>query len=443
MVDDTTPHVAPVSRRRRALFIALTALVVAGAIEAASAVAWWLSGSSSPAVGVGLELGADAADGEEKSGGPVFDPRQGVVLHPFLGFVLDAETAPRLGNSEVARRLGFPFNLHKPIRGPSDDALVVALFGGSFAEQTYIFAYAELTEALASIERFAGRKIILINLASGGYKQPQQLQALHYLLALGGHIDVAINLDGFNETALIRDENISLGTHPSFPRSWRLRVDDLGPETRRAMAEIAWLEDRRRRSRTWASEAPWRWSFTVRLVHSRIHCMIVDAIARREALIRDAESGEASFQAAGPKFHYADWDQAFDAAAALWRRSSLLMHRTLMASGGEYHHFLQPNQYVEGSKPLSPEELRDAYVGDSGFRRDIGRGYPRLVAAGESLRADEGVAFHSLLRVFADRQETLYVDNCCHVNRAGYRIIAEAIARHVENRDSGSPSPER
>ncbi|MEO1367751.1 MAG: hypothetical protein AAFX50_11285, partial [Acidobacteriota bacterium] len=108
----------------------------------------------------------------------------------------------------------------------------------------------------------------------------------------------------------------------------------------------------------------------------------------------------------------------------------LLMHRTLESSGGEYHHFLQPNQYVQGSKPLSPEELRDAFVSDSGFRRDVGRGYPRLVVAGEGLRAD-GVSFHSLHRIFADRPETLYADPCCHLNAAGYRLAAAAVAQRI------------
>ncbi|MEM8993408.1 MAG: hypothetical protein AAGF23_01325, partial [Acidobacteriota bacterium] len=213
---------------RRVLFAALTVFGVIVVIEAFSACClWWLddTGNRFAAAGesaVGPGAGEDAADG--------FDPRQGMVLHPFLGFVADAETAPRLGKSEVGRRFGFPFNRYDPVQPKSDDALVVGLFGGSFAEQTYVFAHRELTQGLASIDRFAGRRVVLLNLAAGGYKQPQQLQALTYLLSLGGHVDVAINLDGFNEVALVRPENVELGTHPSFPRSWRLRVDDLGPE---------------------------------------------------------------------------------------------------------------------------------------------------------------------------------------------------------------------
>ena len=36
--------------------------------------------------------------------------------------------------------------------------------------------------------------------------------------------------------------------------------------------------------------------------------------------------------------------------------------------------------------------------------------------------------FHDLTRVFADHPESIYFDDCCHVNRLGNQILAEAIA---------------
>jgi hypothetical protein len=42
----------------------------------------------------------------------------------------------------------------------------------------------------------------------GGYKQPQQLMALNWFMALGGEFDIVINLDGFNDVALPALENV-------------------------------------------------------------------------------------------------------------------------------------------------------------------------------------------------------------------------------------------
>lgn len=410
----------------------MAAMLIIVVVELMSACCLWLL--RDPQVGLPGDGAARQAEQDAPTGDPSF--RHANVLHPFLGYVLNPETVPGLGDSAQARGLGLPFNVEDPIQAVSPEILVVALFGGSVAEQTFIYARRELSRGLGAVERFSGRRIVLVNMAVGGYKQPQQLQALSYLRALGGHVDVAINLDGFNEIALIRPENIELGTHPSFPRSWKLRVAELSPAARRLVAEIAWLEESRKR---WAGfgNAPWRWSTTVRLVRSRMDRWHLGAIGARELRLRELESGESDFQAAGPPFRYANWDDFYAEAGDLWSRSSWLMHQAMSVSGGEYHHFLQPNQYIDGSKPLSEQERRLAFV-DGPFRRDVGRGYPKLIAQGEHLRR-RGVSFHSLVRIFAQRQQTLYVDTCCHLNADGYRLMAREIVERIAAR---AASPE-
>ena len=51
----------------------------------------------------------------------------------------------------------------------------------------------------------------------------------------------------------------------------------------------------------------------------------------------------------------------------------------------------------------------------------------QLSEAGRRL-ARQGVRFHDLSRVFAGHGETLYFDNCCHFNRRGNEVMAQAIA---------------
>ena len=93
-----------------------------------------------------------------------------------------------------------------------------------------------------------------------------------------------------------------------------------------------------------------------------------------------------------------------------------------------YYHFLQPNQYVPGSKPLSAAERKTAYQDAHPARPFIEQGYPLLRQAGRRL-AGRGVHFHDLSTAFARNGETFYYDSCCHVNRAGAEALAAPIAR--------------
>jgi hypothetical protein len=114
---------------------------------------------------------------------------------------------------------------------------------------------------LERLDRFRGKEIVILSLATGGYKQPQQLMALTYLLALGAHFDLVINVDGFNEVALPAAENVPQGYSPYYPRGWQLQVGPLDMEQRKLVGRISYQRDRRA---AWAKrflEPPWRYSW--------------------------------------------------------------------------------------------------------------------------------------------------------------------------------------
>ena len=99
------------------------------------------------------------------------------------------------------------------------------------------------------------------------------------------------------------------------------------------------------------------------------------------------------------------------------------MRELCEANGIGYLHALQPNQYLQDSKPLSEEERRVA-IGPPqwGYRRAAEEGFPLLVDAGREL-ATAGVDFEDLTDVFADVTAPVYVDACCHVGKqAAYRV---------------------
>lgn len=55
----------------------------------------------------------------------------------------------------------------------------------------------------------------------------------------------------------------------------------------------------------------------------------------------------------------------------------------------------------------------------------------------------EGIEAHSLARAFENVRETLYIDDCCHVNRRGVDLLAEAIAARILASQKLAKFPER
>ena len=144
------------------------------------------------------------------------------ILHPYLGYVMD----PRLAQPGVQAadldalsvELGFPRN-HEAVIQPADPRrAVIGIFGGSVADMLSVGGADALRAGLARAPAFHGREIVLVSLAAPGYKQPQALMTLNYLLVLGAHFDAVVNLDGVNELALPEVELAPLGVAPFYPR---------------------------------------------------------------------------------------------------------------------------------------------------------------------------------------------------------------------------------
>ena len=155
------------------------------------------------------------------------------------------------------------------------------------------------------------------------------------------------------------------------------------------------------------------------------------ALAASDEALRGAQSGSnASYQARGPVWNPANPADPYSDLVGVWERSSLALKALCEGEGSEYFHFLQPNQYVAGSKPLSDEERRTAWRAEQPYREPVERGYPLLEAAGARLR-ERGVHFASLSQVFSGVEETLYFDDCCHFNEKGMERVAKLMAQTI------------
>ena len=118
------------------------------------------------------------------------------------------------------------------------------------------------------------------------------------------------------------------------------------------------------------------------------------------------------------------------ATAQVWYRGSLLLRDLGELTGAEYYHFLQPNQYVPNSKPLTPEELACCYAEESEEAKVYRRGYPEMARFGEKLSGQQ-VNYFDLSYIFQGNDQTLYLDQCCHFKELGNELLAAEMVKRM------------
>ncbi|MFY9341547.1 MAG: hypothetical protein WAT39_03600 [Planctomycetota bacterium] len=416
---------------RRALFLTLALLLVLCGIELLAVGAWWIATGAPFTWTRAMALRAAATTtGPAPHDQPtrVRNERANArtVVHPYLGYVADASLPEQ---SAFVSRYGFHDDA-PPLftRGP--DRFVVGITGGSVAMLLCDGAEATLVAALQRSPLLQGRRIEVVQLALGGYKQPQQLLAMQMVMLLGGQFDCVVNLDGFNDVSLL-NEDLELGVPAWFPRSWAALMDRVPtPEQQLRLGHLVFLR-RERQAMADAAGALW-WSPTAQLVW-----LLRDRQLARRLVTERATAERAavtpSFAVTGPGRAGQSLDDARAEMAQVWGRCSLQMHSLCASQGARYFHFLQPNQYVPGAKPIGPSEAKVAIVPDSPWDRAAQRGYPLLQQEGRLLQ-QAGVAFEDLTGIFRDHPEPLYNDMCCHLNHDGNALLAEHIAGVIRRR---------
>jgi hypothetical protein len=347
------------------------------------------------------------------------------ILHPYIGFVLD--------KPNKKDQYGFQ-SLANPIQKKENGKIIMAITGGSVAQQIYDFSRDTLIQELKRHEYYRDKEFVEIRLAMGGFKQPQQLMTLNYLLSLGGEFDILINLDGFNESALPLAENIPEHVFPFFPRAWLWRVE---PMMDAKMTALITAGTRTRILRAKLAKGfglpLLRKSYTLNFLWQQIDVLLEQKVSKWNAEALDLNVTAKNYVASGPAQAHENNQALFQEIADVWKRSSLQMAHLAKANGIEYFHFLQPNQYFEGSKPLSPEEKQMAFRENHPYKKPVEDVYPYLVKAGQELEQAD-VAFKDLSMIFAENKEPLYVDACCHLNEKGYDYIAQDIAEFILTR---------
>jgi hypothetical protein len=413
---------------RKLLFTAVLLAWALAGIEIVSTVLLRLS-SGDPEKILALALGEPKAEGASpaRSGEPGEE-----VLHPYLGY--SVAPAPGVATGDLTMEaLGFADG-GPLVRQRQPDAVVLAVFGGSAAHLFSVWdGPARIFEALQVLPEFRGRRLVVVNAAQDGFKQPQSLLSLVYLLSLGALFDLVILIDGFNEVALPPVHNVSQGVFPFYPADWALRVArlEVAPRTRSLIGEVSVLQSLRRESAASLEASPLRHSSTAFLAWILWDRALSGRLSSaRSELLSRAPQDEFDYAVTGPRWSAGEGAVAYPHLVEIWKRSSFQMNALCESNGIRFHHVLQPYQYVPGSKPFAPGERQIALRRNNPYRPHVEGGYPLLRTAGRELR-EAGVRFHDLTQVFAETSDPVYVDDS---------VTGAAAARSCSGSPSATPS---
>lgn len=367
----------------------------------------------------GTEPTAPSGSGGNSSSGRKGRKTLRFRLHPYTGFDLDT------GLVVTERTVAF-FEKDDP-----DRPYVIFILGGSVAS---IFGgnvqggAPRLIERLQADPAWEGRSIKIVRIGVPGFKQPQQLMQLAYLLSRGCDPDMVLNLDGLNELR-IGVRNATRGLQPTWPSlgHWTQATSST-PRDEIALDLLLGMRALQREVQEAAHAALARHycysAILGKLTLSRLTRSRSQWVRAQKAFVErrvqlDRRERAHAFGV------LAEEEGSLQATVRCWFESSLAMHQLCSARGIRYVHALQPTLHDEGSKTITEEEWRKG-VGEKGFQTTVLEGYP-LLREGMAELHDLGVEALDLSLAFQDVEETVYYDNC-HFGTLGCRTLADRMA---------------
>jgi len=382
------------------------------------------------------------------------------TIHPYLGFVttpgirMEEQSYP-VTRSRLDRQVGpgvepwwLPLRANNwgflsphlmPYQKKPDDFVVVVL-GGSVGMWLALQGEETLRGELERRTPLAGKNVVILNYAMNGFKQPQQVMTLAYLLGHGTRPDVVLEVDGFNDAA-IAYHNLLSSVSTDYPRAdlWPFLVSELGYSSR----VLALLAAQFREKETAASLAgqATRWSGASNVVAFLFMRSALQSQAREQVLHAELQHAQSEdipayrrFAARGPTSASPEEDR-LDEIVRVWVEGSEMLFSISKGRGIPYLHVLQPtlqDVVPRPSKPLSPEEQEIAatQIGTwAAWAEGVKKLYPRMRERADALR-EGGVAFEDLSYLFASTPGTIYYD-ICHYNQRGNEMLARAIVQRL------------
>jgi len=314
---------------------------------------------------------------------------------------------PVIGWIDICGGDGFWGFTHTTAKKKTDNSYRLLLIGGSVAN--YLGKNSALETALKERLKELGdsRRLQIFNAAMPGFKQPQQLAVLNALISSGWEFDTVVDISGNNEIAFVANHLFREGYNPLLPYAH--------PERALMAAKMLYKpqdECDRNQLLEWHPI----------LQYLRIRCY-------RQAL--DGMKAFVHFQPYLSSMRYKDdlpptQEDAIKRALQIWLISTRSSYAVASINGIGYLQVIQPSQYFNGSKVFSKQE--EELIRNDQSMKVVGTGYSRLSVDDFGLKQDNILDSRY---IFANTMSPVYIDNCCHLNRLGERMLSRSIANKL------------
>jgi|GEM_PF-3009714 len=339
--------------------------------------------------------------------------------HPFFGYVMTQD-------GTGANNHGFKDSQPFPYRKNSRDDFVISVLGGSVAlgwagwiqNQGKEYFVSELKKMVPAL---AGRNIVILDMSMGGYKQPQQLYIASFFL---DSVDLFINLEGHNELNAFANQ-------PVFPIEFPIGAYLYFWQSRQAVEASRELKFLSSLNHLLISAGSKSALFQSSALYFALTKGVFHFVTNRSTRVAEEAKAALEKELAAPGKTFYDAESVkrdrFEAAVSAWERFVQQEQRLVSASGGKVVFFLQPNQYMPGSKQFSEWEQKNVLTLDYLRKAKLYELLPKAVAR----MRGRGINIHDLTMIYSKEKETVYADSCCHVNELGNRIMASAIIAKI------------
>ena len=358
-------------------------------------------------------------------------------LHPFFGFV--QKPGPDFRPGFKYNNYGFISPYDYPFVKTSDNQVIVGVFGGSVASNYSIYEVNNkvLEKILRQMPGYKDKEIVILSFAVGGYKQPQQLLILNYMLARGQEFDLIINIDGFNEVALSnlnneRQLDFAMPSPAHIEPLTGLANNSLSNKALRTLLEIKENKEQLAEGLEGLQDCKLASCYAVKSVYVQTLVNTYRENLQRFERYRNRPLDDD--QESVIFFYNQDGvlpdEVFFEQVADYWAKTSILMHQVARANNIPYFHFFQPNQYWKTDRKFSEAEKKIALSEASPYEKGVKIGYPLLLERIDGLKANNVNIFNAV-KIFDGVSEPVYGDNCCHYNAKGEEVFSNYIGRSI------------
>jgi len=328
--------------------------------------------------------------------------------HPYFGY-----ESPQLVASE------------KLLSEVTNDDFVIGILGGSVAGGFggYLLRNSSHFESLREVlPTLKDKNLRIVVLAGGGYKQPQQFFVATYFM---DKLDLVINVDGFNDAQPSHLMPVYPLDFPDLSAQFSGRTSQVGLYTGIGRAARWIYKNINRAPLSWKVPGLSRSSLYF-LNWYYLHDLLYRIVRLSESAYYTNEFGVHQSEA----LRKASSRELVQKRLEIWKKYTILEDDLIgKRSGKPVFFFVQPNQYLKNSKPFSEQEKRVAV--DQSRIESHHELMTLLKAAAEDLRRSE-VPIVDLTGIFAQTNETVYKDSCCHLNDLGNQILAEKIVATIK-----------